>query len=66
MKLCELTISPSNILFLDEPTNHLDVLAIERLKEAMLEYTGAILFVSHSKEFVREVATKVIDMENIK
>ena len=66
MKLCELTISPSNILFLDEPTNHLDVLAIERLKEAMLEYAGAILFVSHSKEFVREVATKVIDMENIK
>lgn len=63
MKLCELTIAPSNILLLDEPTNHLDFLAIERLEEAMKEYTGAILFVSHNKEFVRNLATKVIDLE---
>ena len=63
MKICELTIAPSNILLLDEPTNHLDYLAIERLEEAMKEYTGAILFVSHNKEFVRNLATKVIDLE---
>ena len=63
IKICELTLKPSNLLILDEPTNHLDVLAIERLEEAMKEYKGAIIFVSHDKEFVRNNATKIYDLE---
>ncbi len=63
IKLCEISLSPSNVLILDEPTNHLDVLAIERLKEVMINYKGAIIFVSHDKNFVAEVANKVYNLE---
>ena len=63
IKICELTIKQSNLLILDEPTNHLDVLAIERLEEAIKEYDGAVIFVSHDKEFVRNNATKIYDLE---
>ena len=65
MKLCKLCIKPNNLLILDEPTNHLDYLAIERLEEAIKEYDGAVIFVSHSKPFVNSLATKVIDLEKM-
>lgn len=63
IELCELTIEKSNLLILDEPTNHLDYLAIDRLKEAIKEFDGAVIFVSHDKQFVEEVATKQYNLE---
>ncbi len=64
VKLCKLTLSPYNLLILDEPTNHLDKNAIEQLKQAVLSFEGAVLFVSHSKEFC-ELADTTLDMEKL-
>lgn len=66
IKICTLVLKPCNLLILDEPTNHLDVFAIDRLQEAIAEFKGTVIFVSHSKQFVNDVATKVISLENIK
>lgn len=63
IKICELTIGASNLIILDEPTNHLDKLAIERLEEAMNEFSGAIIFISHDTNFVQRNATKTFDLE---
>ncbi|MGD9901713.1 MAG: ABC-F family ATP-binding cassette domain-containing protein [Spirochaetales bacterium] len=63
--LCKLCLKPANVLILDEPTNHLDIDAVEALKAAIAEYEGSILFVSHSKDFVAEVADKVLNMEEL-
>lgn len=65
IKLAILVLKPCNFLILDEPTNHLDVQAVERLKEAILEFDGTVLFVSHSKDFVKNIATRVINLENM-
>lgn len=64
IKLCCLSIEHNNFLILDEPTNHLDKLAINHLKEQIKNYKGGVLFVSHSKEFVNDIATKVINLES--
>lgn len=53
----------SNILLLDEPTNHLDIKAKEALKNALVEYPGAIVLVSHEKEFAEAVCNKVFDIK---
>lgn len=66
IKICTLILKPCNLLILDEPTNHLDVFAIDRLQQAIAEFKGTVIFVSHSKQFVSDVATKVISLENIK
>lgn len=63
VKLCLLVLKPCNLLILDEPTNHLDVNAIERLREAIKAFEGAVLFVSHSKPFCDALADKRLDME---
>jgi ATPase subunit of ABC transporter with duplicated ATPase domains len=63
--LARLMLSPCNVLILDEPTNHLDVNAIKSLKQAIKEFEGTILFVSHDKHFTKEVADKVLDMEQL-
>lgn len=64
-KICVLTLTPYNVLILDEPTNHLDVLAIEHLKEKLLTFKGTVIFVSHDKQFIADVATKIINLEEI-
>lgn len=51
---------PSNLLFLDEPTNHLDMQSIDSLIEALEEYKGAVMMVTHSEEMLRRVATNLI------
>ncbi|MDY6982910.1 MAG: ATP-binding cassette domain-containing protein, partial [Pseudomonadota bacterium] len=53
-----------NILFLDEPTNHLDMESIEALNLALENYPGTQIFVSHDREFVSSLATRIIDMKN--
>jgi len=51
-----------NVLLLDEPTNHLDMESIESLNTALDKYTGTLVFVSHDREFVSSLATRIIDL----
>jgi ATP-binding cassette, subfamily F, member 3 len=57
--LALMTLTHANLLILDEPTNHLDVENIEALEDALEEYEGSVLLVSHDRAFLREVATRV-------
>jgi ATP-binding cassette, subfamily F, member 3 len=59
MAMALITLSHANLLVLDEPTNHLDVENIEALEDALEEYEGTVLLVSHDRAFLREVATRV-------
>ncbi|HMU66118.1 MAG TPA: ABC-F family ATPase, partial [Cellvibrionaceae bacterium] len=52
-----------NVLLLDEPTNHLDMESIEALNLALENYPGTIIFVSHDREFVSSLATRIIDLQ---
>ena len=52
-----------NILVMDEPTNHMDMESIESLNMAMEQFEGTILFVSHDREFVSSLATRIIELE---
>ena len=61
--LAELLQSRPNFLILDEPTNHMDVQAKETLESAFRAYTGTILFVSHDRYFIRQVAESVLIFE---
>jgi len=53
-------LDQANVLLLDEPTNHLDLEAVDALGEALCEYPGTVLFVSHNRRFVANVATRII------
>jgi ATPase subunit of ABC transporter with duplicated ATPase domains len=57
-----LAVERPNLLVLDEPTNHLDVESIEALAEALRAYAGTLLFVSHDRWFVSELATRIIEL----
>jgi ATP-binding cassette subfamily F protein 3 len=57
--LALMTLAKANLLILDEPTNHLDVENIEALEDALDDYDGSVLLVSHDRAFLREVATRV-------
>ncbi|MFW5844701.1 MAG: ABC-F family ATP-binding cassette domain-containing protein [Planctomycetota bacterium] len=56
-------LQEANTLFLDEPTNHLDLEAIEALQESLTGYQGTLLFVSHDREFVDQLATRVLVLD---
>ncbi len=58
-----LLVSPANVLFLDEPTNYLDLQSIEALERQLVGYGGAVLFVSHDREFVRHTAQELVMIE---
>ena len=58
----KLMLSKPNIMLLDEPTNHLDMESIESLNLALENYQGTLIFVSHDREFVSSLATRVIEM----
>jgi len=51
-----------NILVMDEPTNHLDMESIEALNLALENYAGTLIFVSHDREFVSSLATRIIEL----
>jgi ATPase subunit of ABC transporter with duplicated ATPase domains len=53
-----------NILVMDEPTNHLDMESIEALNLALDNYEGTLIFVSHDREFVSSLSTKVIELKD--
>jgi ATPase subunit of ABC transporter with duplicated ATPase domains len=55
-----------NVLIMDEPTNHMDMEAIEALNNALKLYEGTLIFVSHDREFVSSLATRVIDIKDKK
>jgi ATP-binding cassette subfamily F protein 3 len=55
-------LRPSNTLLLDEPTNHLDLDSKEVLLDALVEYGGTLMFVSHDRYFVERLATKIIEI----
>jgi ATP-binding cassette subfamily F protein 3 len=60
--LARILVKPGNFLVMDEPTNHLDLLSSETLIEALSEYQGTLLFVSHNLSFVNRLATKIWDI----
>ncbi len=64
VRLCKLMMRPVNLLVLDEPTNHLDTAAKEALKEAIAEYKGTVLLVSHEPEFYQDIVTDVWNVED--
>jgi len=55
-------VRPSNFLLLDEPTNHLDLRAKDVLLEALANYTGTVVFVSHDRYFIDKLATRVFEI----
>jgi ATPase subunit of ABC transporter with duplicated ATPase domains len=59
-------MSDANVLILDEPTNHLDMESIEALNQALARYDGTVIFVSHDREFVSSLATRVIEIKDQK
>ncbi|WP_143872125.1 ABC-F family ATPase [Catenovulum sediminis] len=59
----KLTLTNPNVLLMDEPTNHLDMESIEALNLALENYPGTLIFVSHDREFVSSLATRIIDIQ---
>lgn len=64
LALCQLLLSPSNFLILDEPTNHLDLQSKQVLKEALINYQGTFVVVSHDREFLDGLTNRIWDIEN--
>ncbi|HJA46823.1 MAG TPA: ABC-F family ATP-binding cassette domain-containing protein [Candidatus Limosilactobacillus excrementigallinarum] len=62
LELTKLSFQPINFLILDEPTNHLDIDSREVLETAINEFSGTVLFVSHDRYFLNQVATDILDM----
>ncbi len=62
--LARMLLAPSNFLLLDEPTNHLDMRAKDVLLEALRNYTGTVVFVSHDRYFIDNLATRVFEIED--
>lgn len=62
VSLAKLMLSNANFLILDEPTNHLDITSKEILENALNNYTGTILYVSHDRYFINQTATRILDL----
>ncbi|HCC08060.1 MAG TPA: ABC transporter ATP-binding protein [Clostridiales bacterium] len=64
LRLCQLIQQDINFLVLDEPTNHLDINSRQVLEQALLEFEGTILFISHDRYFINKMANKIFEVED--
>lgn len=64
LALCKLLLEPYNLLLLDEPTNHLDIRSKEILKQALLDYEGTIVMVSHDRDFMKGMCTRLFEFRD--
>ena len=62
LSLAKLMLSNANFIILDEPTNHLDIASKEILEDAINQYTGTVLYVSHDRYFINRTATRIIEL----
>ncbi|MGN0423699.1 MAG: ABC-F family ATP-binding cassette domain-containing protein [Acetatifactor sp.] len=66
LALCKMFQTKPNLLILDEPTNHMDILGKEALEQMLAAFEGTVLFVSHDRYFIKQVATGILEFENDK
>lgn len=64
LALCKFMVTPSTLLILDEPTNHLDIPSKEMLEEAIREYKGTVVAVSHDRYFLRQIVNRVVEVKD--
>ena len=64
VSLAKLMLSEANFLILDEPTNHLDIASKEILENALNDYTGTVLYVSHDRYFINRIATRILELKD--
>jgi ATP-binding cassette subfamily F protein 3 len=64
LALCKLLLEPYNLLLLDEPTNHLDIRSKEILKQALLDYEGTIVMVSHDRDFMKGMCNRLFEFRD--
>jgi ATP-binding cassette subfamily F protein 3 len=64
LALALMLLMPCNLVVLDEPTNHLDIPAKQMLEDALIEYDGAVLVVSHDRYFISRVANKIVEIRD--
>lgn len=66
LSLAKLMLSEANLIILDEPTNHLDMASKEILENAINNYTGTVLYVSHDRYFINQTANRILELTNTK
>ncbi|KAK0606800.1 hypothetical protein LWI29_004531 [Acer saccharum] len=64
LAFCKFMVKPSTLLVLDEPTNHLDIPSKEMLEEAITEYKGTIITVSHDRYFIKQIVNRVVEVKD--
>lgn len=64
LSFCKFMVKPSTLLVLDEPTNHLDIPTKEMLEEAINEYAGTVITVSHDRYFIKQIVNRVLEVKD--
>ena len=63
IELAKLLLQKNDLMLLDEPTNHLDMESIESLNTGLDKFSGTLIFISHDREFVSSLATRIIELK---